>query len=434
MRLCFQGVSLSVRVCLATLVVLVFALEGMGDKAFGRFDTRDADLVDPEERYNTETYNDKLSYRYPLDWLELWDAHTTGFRAHAGSLNVNRFDYTEDVKVSFNGDWQSGPVGLGFSQSRREDVLEVREERTVRINWRVFEILTLAILGDGGVNKEYGDLGGAIGLWLSPSLHGEAYYWSVDHFYDTKKADEGDERDGQPVSVGTRGLWKTAVTALRWQYEHDLPFAWHRESAGYDYAASRRVGTAQLLAGDLASLRWLVQADVETKDESKVWPIAGAEQEKSLKRRAGAYELGAQRRLAPSHDQTAGVVHIERFARYDQLAPVGIADDDRIEPLSPTTSTRSELAWYVTDYRPWGGRHFGQLGLHVNHVLVREGGDRRETEAKFQTAWDYRMHDRVRVLLNTTWDVDQLGRDFPYGKNREFRPWGGGDIQFIAVF
>ena len=43
------------------------------------------------------------------------------------------------------------------------------------------------------------------------------------------------------------------------------------------------------------------------------------------------------------------------------------------------------------------------------------------------------MDKYASVFLNTTWDIDQLKDDFPY-KTAAFKPWGGGNIQFVAVF
>ena len=69
-------------------------------RAEARFLTEDAEQIDPEELLSTETWNDRLSYRYPVYWDSLWDAADTAFRVNAGSLNVNRFDYAEDLKLS----------------------------------------------------------------------------------------------------------------------------------------------------------------------------------------------------------------------------------------------------------------------------------------------------------------------------------------------
>lgn len=393
------------------------------EPASARFQTEDADEIDPEEHYNTETYNDKLSYRYPLSFDEAWAAHDVGFRANAGSLNVRRFDYHEDVKFKVNPDWQEGPFGFAFEQSRREDVLEARRSREIRMNWLVADHLTLGLLGDGASYKEQGDVGVALGLWSARENQAEVYYWSVDHYYETKRAEADDWRPRRPRTFGARGISGLPSTKVAWRYEWDAPMEWHRASQDYDYEMSRSEGSVRVEHGELTDLRYVAQVDAERKSEARR-SLSGPE-DKALVRHSEIYEVGLQRRTPERKDQSVGLVHIERLALYDEAGP----------DTSPPMSSRAEIAAYLTEMRPAGGRHFVQNGMHVNDVRIREKGEtRHETEVKYQAAYAYALKETLQVFLNTTWDLDQLGRDFPYGKRAPFRPWGGGDIQFVAVF
>src|SRR5688572_27713821 len=99
---------------------LLLLLYVLSSPAHARFLLEDADLVDREERNNTETYNDKLSYRYPVAWDRLWAAHDTGFRVNAGSLNLSRFDYLEDVKLQ---PFRERDAAFAYRHSRREDFI-----------------------------------------------------------------------------------------------------------------------------------------------------------------------------------------------------------------------------------------------------------------------------------------------------------------------
>ena len=64
---------------------------------WARFDPVDALWIDPEEKNNTETWNDKNSYRYPVPWTREWMRAEMGYRVNAGSLNVSRFNFEDDV-------------------------------------------------------------------------------------------------------------------------------------------------------------------------------------------------------------------------------------------------------------------------------------------------------------------------------------------------
>jgi hypothetical protein len=72
-----------------------------------------------------------------------------------------------------------------------------------------------------------------------------------------------------------------------------------------------------------------------------------------------------------------------------------------------------------------------QHGFYVNDVLIREDAREWKTwELKYQLLFDFKLNPNTRLGVNTTWDVDQVTRDFPYSKKAPFRPWGGGDLQF----
>ena len=53
------------------------------------------------------------------------------------------------------------------------------------------------------------------------------------------------------------------------------------------------------------------------------------------------------------------------------------------------------------------------------------------TEIKYQLLLDIKLNKNSMFGINTTLDIDQIARDFPYSKKAPFRPWGGGDLQFM---
>lgn len=298
-----------------------------GPQAAGRFLEVDADEIDAEAVYGSETFNDKLSYRLPSAWVRLWDAHDTGVRVSAGSLDIRRFDYLEDVKLVAAPD---GPLSIGFEQTRREDSLEARTERAFRIEGRLSGPLRLFMLGDGGVNKEYGDVGWGV-AWRRDRDHDvRAYVWSVDHFYDSKKVEPDDRRTRKPDTAGAKVRWVLGEVRLAAELEADHPLRWHRPSLGYDYEYERRVASyrVEVPQGDALSL--FAEGRHEVKLESRMWQGGGSEQGRAMERRADSLELGMERSEA-LEDWTAGVAFFKRRATYRVVAPAGLPEGELIE-------------------------------------------------------------------------------------------------------
>ena len=127
-----------------TLILLTLVVKQ--GAALARFNRADADQVDAEERNNTETWNDKNSYRYPRRWVEAWRQVQVGYRASAGSLNASRFCYDEDIKIEPD---HLAKFTAGFEQSRREDLVEQNIEREIRLGWSFLQGMRVSLLGDG---------------------------------------------------------------------------------------------------------------------------------------------------------------------------------------------------------------------------------------------------------------------------------------------
>src|SRR5690606_34839275 len=127
-----------------------------------------------------------------------------------------------DIKFLGTG---SGPVSFSFHHHKREDTVEQRLEQVLRIDWLTpLTGLNLAIMAEGGSKKEYGDLGTAIGFKPREDRLLEFYYWSVDHFYDTKKQYADDSRGRQTTTSGLHGDWRfTDRLRLRFDHQYDKP-------------------------------------------------------------------------------------------------------------------------------------------------------------------------------------------------------------------
>jgi hypothetical protein len=397
--------------------------------ALARFAETDDQLIDQEERYNTETWNDKYSYRYPVGWDSLYENADTAVRLHAGSLNISRFDYAEELKFSAANE----SAGFGFRQQRQEDVVEQVTVREVRMNGFFPAGIYLSMLADGGTYKEYGDIGWALGIGPVRRPWFELLYWSVDHFYDTKKSDELDKRSRQTWALTGRinaDLTDRLAVSLIANFDH--PLRWQRPSRGYTYDYERRSGAAVTSYRLTESDRLELDLSWDRKSEGKSWYDSGYG--KRMTRDTSTAE-SKWIRVGGQSEQAAGVAWIRRRADYQHDVPAGTTDESQLpEPVGPDLALRREWVAFATWLQPLAGdRHYQQYGLFLNHVDLDDTRQVIATESKAQWAWEYRYTDKARVLLNTTWDVNQLTDDFPYDK-RPFRPWGGGDIQFIAAF
>ena len=167
--------------------LIVWIIFLISSPSLARFIHDDAANVDSEERSNTETWNDKNSYRYPLSWNQAWNSSELGYRVNAGSLNVSRFAFEDDVKIAPN---PLSPLTASFLQSRREDLVEQSLEREIRLGWAFIPRMRLSLLGDSDTFKEYGDLGLALALWETSTSRTEVYYWNIDNYYKSKKSDD----------------------------------------------------------------------------------------------------------------------------------------------------------------------------------------------------------------------------------------------------
>lgn len=400
--------------------------------AYGRFLLEDEGRIDTEERLGSESYNDRLSYRYPLPWEWQWQEHQVGARANAGSFTVSRFDYLEEFKAAAHGE---GGVHLVFAQHRAEDMVESRQERLLGLGFDLGSDWQLYALGDVGSYKEYGDLGLSLSWGRDAERRLTASYWSVDHYYASKKTDPADTRDRTPQTLSGAADWRfTKDWRLSLRYEWDQAFAWHRPSRGYAYHHAARRGSMRT-AYRLSDIRLLeLMASFEQKSEAKDFfePSGAPSHGKSMQRLVREGEIRASQ-VQAGYVAAMGLWGVARDARYLFDNPLQIAEEAFRERPGPPSSRRREAAAYATLLQPVLSRHSVQWGLYLNQVRIDEARAIRTTECKTQIAWDYSLSKTARGLINTTWDMDQLGADFPYDK-RPFRPWGGGNLQIMAVF
>lgn len=409
------------------LILLVFLVPA--PSAFARFDHHDAERIDPEERSNTETYNDLNSYRYPALWEDIWQRSQFGYRNSAGSLNVSRFRYDEDIKIDPH---PRAKFTASFVQTRHEDLVEQLIDRELRLGYGFLPNMRVSILGDGDTFKEFGDMGVALTLFESDESLVELYYWNVDNYYKSKKSDaaayrlKDSQTTGANIKLGQSVIGPTVSLKL----ENDSPLDWHYPAAGFQYEYARKFGGLNINWPLNTDQSIFAMTDQEEKMEQKIsLAVPGAS--KRMRRRASTAELGLNHHVSDNINYRASLQHVLRRVHYQNGAVTEELPTWR-EPKSPENVYRQEWGLIATRYAQINDALAIQHGAYLNDVLIREDATEWKTfEIKYQLMFDVALNQNARLGINTTWDVDQVVRDYPYPKKSPFRPWGGGDLQFL---
>jgi hypothetical protein len=409
------------------LILLVFLVPARS--AFARFDHHDADRIDPEERSNTETYNDLNSYRYPALWEDIWQRSQFGYRNSAGSLNVSRFRYDEDIKIAPH---PRAKYTASFVQTRHEDLVEQVIDREIRLGYGFLPNMRISIIGDGDTFKEFGDMGVALALYEGEDSLVELYYWNVDNYYKSKKSDVAAYRlkDSQTTGAHIKLGQSLLVPTFDIKLENDSPLDWHYPAAGFEYEYWRKFGSLNISWPLNTEQSIFVKTDQEEKMEQKVsLAVPGAS--KRMHRRASTAELGLNHHVSDNINYRASLQHVLRRVHYQNGAVTEELPMWR-ESKSPEKVYRQEWGLIATRYAQINDALAIQHGAYLNDVLIREDATEWKTfEIKYQLMFDVALNQNARLGINTTWDVDQVVRDYPYPKKSPFRPWGGGDLQFL---
>jgi hypothetical protein len=410
-------------------ITLTALLSCVMTPVFARFHEDDAREIDAEERNNTETWNDKNSYRYPRRWTKLWSDVEVGYRSNAGSLNMTRFNFEDDIKIAPR---PLDEFTASYTQSRREDFVSSDFESETRLGWSFLPGWRVSILGDSGTWKEYGDMGASLKLFETSDSHLEFLWWSVDHYYDSKKSDPDATRDGPTRSFGADLKWLAGDFALTAKLERDLPLRWRSPMAGWDYTYARDTFTGQVDFSLNSSRHAWLSVDARSKRESK-HSLIMMDRSKSMRHLSVISEVGYGLRGADAADYSVAAQWITRRVRYEYT---GARETPQAwqETWGPRTVSRDEAGFLWTRHAPLSPRIAAQNGFYVNLVRAREDErDWNTTEVKYQFMLDLTLSPRSFFGVNTTWDVDQITRDWPYSSSAPFRPWGGGNLQFLMA-
>lgn len=407
------------RRCRLLSLLLVFYFSS---SALARFYHTDADEVDREERLSSEYFNDINSYDYPYLWSRQFDAAQVGYSVSAGSLDLARFAFLETIKLSSSKEPQV--VGIHFLQLRDESMLEQNFFQELRITATAPFGAYVSLLADGGTHKKWIDMGGAFGFRQSENRYLEFFYWSVDHYYNSKEEFEGNSRDPKYLrTVGAKTRWTFwGDSEVQASFEHDQPLTWYRVSHGYTYQNRKLREQVKITSPTWRDSALYLSWDRERKAEAKEWTALGYR--KTMDRFAETVEFGLLRekddRLTKFFIQS-----IYRNADYEYTE--GTARPERRSP----DSQRQEWAVAFTRNRPLSSFARWQWGLFYNRMRFDiEGEYELDREVKLQTAFEFNFSDNATSFWNLTWDLDRLWdhRGVP------FQPWGGGQASFLMTF
>ncbi|MBI2602680.1 MAG: hypothetical protein HYW48_06465 [Deltaproteobacteria bacterium] len=390
--------------------------------AEGRFYHTDADEVDREERLSSEYFNDINSYDYPYLWSRYFDVAQIGYRVSAGSLDLARFAFLETIKLGSSREPQV--VDLHFLQQRDESLLEQNFFQELRLTLNTPMGPYFSLLADGGTFKKWADMGGALGFRQSENRYFEVFYWSVDHYYNSKVEFVENSRDPKYLrTVGAKTRWTLwGDSEVQATLEHDQPLVWYRGNQGYVYEYRKIKEHVKLRSPTWRASALYLSWERERKAEAKEWTSVGYR--KSMDRFAETVELGL---LREKDDKLTKffVQSIFRHADYDYIE--GSAQPERFSP----DSTRQEWALAFTRNRPLSSFARWQWGLFYNRMRFDVDSEYElDRELKIQTAFELNFSDNAISFWNLTWDLDRLWdhRGVP------FQPWGGGQASFLMTF
>jgi hypothetical protein len=414
---------------------LIVALIVIPTTAHARFLHTDADEIDQEETYNSESFNDAKAYEFPAYWNDFWMFEKLGYRITFGSLNANKFLVDEDLKLVSSSNY---PVTFSFEHHRYDDLLERRLNQELRLIGGYETGVYAALTAEGGHFKRHGDMGGAFGWRFDPKSFVELYYTKVDLFYNVKQDLPGSSYIHEPWTVGVR--WQQIDSVHHWwtaSVEYDAPLLREDKQLSQDYRYQNQVFS---LAWTQTMSLGIWRGNIRGEKKTEARNFYTQDFHKKMYRIAGVIDQSLEFAYEGMTMQP-GILLVARRAEYDYRGVVSDpekkpreGDDPDIILRSPDSYRREYMPYVVARHDIDPKVHLFQYGLYAANVEISESGKSSfSNEVKWQFAYEFRFSEKSYVLVNTAWDLDNMTTDFPYDKGI-FRPWDGGNVQFYAVF
>lgn len=359
-----------------------------------------------------EALNDAASYAWTRDWEDRWDRGGNGARLSAGSLDAYKFLYVEQIRLAAIP--QESALWIFLQRNKRETAndYEVSNELNLALPFHGENHLATSLITDSDSDKKWSDLGFAFGRRKNLVDYAEVFFWSVDHYYNTKELDDARWLN-KPYSWGVRYARPEAGLALRkMDIEIDTASRLREGTTTCDYSRQ-----ALVASGDIGTpWRWTIEHVAKQKNLSS--GEAGANPV-DIDRTYDRVDLTWSAAAPDDAAWTTGIeLHRDILRRSDQAAP-----NERHEAVVRSVRAKDISAQLRGT--------IGAVASRGERTVDRGTPGEKETieQIKFQTGLEYRVGDQGAFRALANWDVDHLFTDFPYKKNH-LRPWDGGLLQF----
>lgn len=410
-------------------VYLVFFTNTFASSGYARFNERIPEKFEHEVADDPEAWNDEISYRWPSPWHSIWNSAKNGVRISSGSLDANYFLFQREIKL-FHRE-QNFSIAYGESL---HDFNEFKDEtREVEGTYLPTDHLGFGILLDGASEKKWYDVGFSLRLINQNSTTLTFKYWIVDPYYDSKETNTENSYDKKPYSTVIEARHFFGNTELQFFREYDSPLTWNRTSEGYEFFYER------------TETRWAVT--------HRVSPFSSVTYQRSLlklnEQKTTAFESTNERKLFERHLSRHSVksTHANPESSYqyhfgaeylEYRAFLSSSSTLESQESAPPTESeikglRNEKMLFFEVHIPAFNNDYAQFGLHMNKVHMNLVDDIERLEQKLQVAYDLRIQKGIFILFNTTWDLDRIWENYPYS-DEDFKPWGGGALQLMAIF
>lgn len=394
-----------------------------------RFHPADAKEVDVED-LDGEVYTDIFSFRFFQHWNKRFEEATFGFRQTNGSLDINHFSHSQQIKASYSP--PEGWLQLAYDQYEQEYRSELLKRQELQVRFRTLGYVYLGIMGYSAHEKEWGDLGALLHYHENTNRKLTVYYLSIDHYYNEKKGVASDRYTRRPWEAGLRLLWSQKPLRLHGHYFYSSPMRWRRQSEGYTYNFFRT--QAKLRADYSPNERWelFFETAFDRKAEAKGYhpDLSAPKFKKDLNRKILKQHLGVIFDKNKPNYYVVGLWSQFRDAKYtyDQLD----ASQETPEPVDPSLR-RSDLLLYGNYTHAFNLNHSLRTGLILARVERKRTGSHRKTgEAKPTLSWEMKIKENGFLALNSTLDLDEMVSQYPYKDG--FPGWDGGGFAIMVVF
>ncbi|MBP9706719.1 MAG: hypothetical protein KBD78_03690 [Oligoflexales bacterium] len=439
------------RINLALLGLVLFSIT---TTARARFHPNKVESLTLEEKLGTEYYNDVYSYEWPDSWQIKWSEYNTlsslglfenttklraAYLSSVGSLNANVFLHQEKLLL------QSAPnssFSLQLSRQRYSDLLIDEVEHELHLVFRpdLFGSYFKLMFEPMGA-KKWIDIGFALGFLNRGHGFFELFYYSVDHYYNTKE-EAGQGRYGKkPWYSGLKTAWNLSPhIKFTLNYAYSSPVSWtqpqfSRKTEYHDKDLEMQIdyhdehyGRLSVFHQSHSSLH-AIENQLTTAENTIGFINSGQDKKFIGSGIAWIYGLNADTELDIKFR------HIERNVQRELLISDNFLQDAVVsfEPKPLSLSHQEQIISTTATQESFGVNNNLIYGFVVSNVALNKNiaatsqENQERQEVKFRFNFEHVVGESGSIIFGSNWDLDKLVDQFPYSKKR-FEAWDGGSI------